>query len=254
MDDDCHPFTLEKQSGKAGRFMKIERVDDKTVKCFLSNEELEEHDIDYKDFLLRNDKAKEIVQEIMLRAQQEVDYTPPKYAFDLQIMMLPDQGLLLTFSEKDPLENATAEQIMQFLKEMKNILLKTKEQAGLPSPGTGGSGNTGSTPASPSGQEAASQARQPDFAVFSFASLRSVMEYASALPSNLRINSKLYAMDDIYLLYLQKGAASYARYSRACVQALEFAGLYCADEERVLFLEEHAECLIAEKAVKKLRI
>ena len=31
--------------------MKIERIDDKTVKCFLSNEELEEYDIDYKDFV-----------------------------------------------------------------------------------------------------------------------------------------------------------------------------------------------------------
>lgn len=122
----------------------------------------------------------------------------------------------------------------------------------MPASGTEGAGNAGRPSAS--GQEPASQAGQPDFAVFSFASLRSVMEYASALPSNLRINSKLYAMGDNYLLYLQKGAASYARYSRACVQALEFAALYCADEERVLFLEEHAECLIAEKAVKKLRI
>ena len=43
--------------------MKIERIDDKTVKCFLSNEELEEYDIDYKDFVTRSDKAKEVVQE-----------------------------------------------------------------------------------------------------------------------------------------------------------------------------------------------
>ena len=40
--------------------MKIERIDDKTVKCFLSNEELEEYDIDYKDFVTRSDKAKEV--------------------------------------------------------------------------------------------------------------------------------------------------------------------------------------------------
>ena len=45
--------------------MKIERIDDKTVKCFLSNEELEEYDIDYKDFVTRSDKAKEVVQEII---------------------------------------------------------------------------------------------------------------------------------------------------------------------------------------------
>ena len=45
--------------------MKIERVDDKTVKCFLSNKELEEYEIDYKDFVMRSEKAKELVQEIM---------------------------------------------------------------------------------------------------------------------------------------------------------------------------------------------
>ena len=33
--------------------MKIQRVDDKTVKCFLSKEELEEYQIDYKDFIMR---------------------------------------------------------------------------------------------------------------------------------------------------------------------------------------------------------
>ena len=54
--------------------MRIERVDDKTVKCFLSNEELEEYDIDYKDFILRSDKAREIVQEIIEQAEEEVQY------------------------------------------------------------------------------------------------------------------------------------------------------------------------------------
>ncbi len=51
--------------------MKIERIDDKTVKCFLSNEELEEYDIDYKDFVTRSDKAKEVVQEIIEQAEEE---------------------------------------------------------------------------------------------------------------------------------------------------------------------------------------
>ena len=50
--------------------MKIERIDDKTVKCFLSNEELEEYEIDYKDFVTRSDKAKEVVQEIIEQAEE----------------------------------------------------------------------------------------------------------------------------------------------------------------------------------------
>ena len=69
--------------------MKMERVDDKTVKCFLSNEELEEYEIDYKDFVTRSEKAREVVQEIIEQATEEVGYKPPKFAFDLQIMMMP---------------------------------------------------------------------------------------------------------------------------------------------------------------------
>ena len=105
--------------------MKIERVDERTVKCFLSNEELEEYDIDYKDFILRSEKAKEVVQEIIEQAEEQVGYKPPRFAFDLQIMMLPDQGLLLTFSEKDT-DFKEGEQLIECLKEMKQVLDKAK--------------------------------------------------------------------------------------------------------------------------------
>ncbi len=103
-------------------YMRIERIDDKTVKCFLSNEELEEYEIDYKDFVLRSDKAKEIVKEIIEHAEAEVGYKPPQFAFDLQIMMLPDKGLVLTFSEKEPFETRDGDQILEYLKEMKDLI------------------------------------------------------------------------------------------------------------------------------------
>ena len=197
--------------------MRIERVDDKTVKCFLSNEELEEYEIDYKDFILRSDKAREIVQEIIEQAEEEVGYKPPKFAFDLQIMLLPDQGLILTFSESQQNQQAAVGE---------------------------GAGN---------GQEAQEQASRPSFAVFAFSGIGRIMEFASVLPSNLLVESSLYEMDGLYYLYLLRGRASYERYSRACVQAMEFGSLYAADESQVLRLKEHGQCLIAEKAVKKLR-
>ena len=109
--------------------MRIERVDEKTVKCFLSNEELEEYEIDYKDFVLRSDKAREVVQEIIEQAAEEVGYKPPKFAFDLQIMMLPDQGLILTFSDRDP-ELKETDQFIECLREMKRILQRTRERIG----------------------------------------------------------------------------------------------------------------------------
>lgn len=229
--------------------MRIERVDDKTVKCFLSNEELEEYNIDYKDFIMRSEKAKEVVQEIIELAEEEVGYKPPRFAFDLQIMMLPDQGLLLTFSEKDPLDVKDGSPLIECLKEMKQVLQKTKEKIGesqSQSPAPLDKGNV----AKP---EAEKQTR-PEQAIFAFRSIGRVMEYASVLPINLRVHSELYVMDGIYYLYMTKNGASYERYSRACIQAMEFSSTFAADEDRLLHLREHGECLVTEKALKKLRI
>lgn len=224
--------------------MRIERVDDKTVKCFLTNEELEEYEIDYKDFIMRSEKAKEVVQEIIEQAAEEVGYRPPKFAFDLQIMMVPDQGLVLTFSEKDP-DVKDGEQLIECLKEMKRILQKTREATEQIAPAKEDK-NTGK----PVKQE---PVNRPEYAVFAFSSLRNVINYAAALPANLRVDSELYEMDGYYYLCLKRGHAAYERYSRACIQALEFAGLYTAEESRILQLKEHGTCLIAEKAIKKLR-
>ncbi len=218
-------------------------MDDKTVKCFLSNEELEHYNIDYKDFVMRNEKAKEVMQEIIEQAEEEVGYKPPRYAFELQIMMLPDKGLLLTFSEKEP----EGEQLIQCLQEMKKLLLQAKESVGL----------TGKEEKPENGDTKQSKkkppVKQPDFAVFAFSSLRNVMNYASSLPANLRVESELYELDGIYYLFFRRGHAAYPRYSRACIQAMEFAGLYTAEESQTRHIKEHGTCLIAEKAVKKLR-
>lgn len=218
--------------------MRIERVDEKTVKCFLTNEELEEYDIDYKDFVMRSEKAREVVQEIMEHASEEVGYKPPRFAFDLQIMMVPDQGLVLTFSEKDP-DVKDSEQLIECLREMRRLFQRTREAAEADG---SGAANAQEPPAN-----------RPESAVFVFSKLRNVMNYASALPSNLRIDSELYEMDGYYFLYLGKGHAAYERYSRVCIQAMEFSDLYTSDESRISQLREHGTCLIAEKAVRKLR-
>lgn len=238
--------------------MKIERVDDKTVKCFLSNEELEEYDIDYKDFVLRSDKAREIVREIIEQAEEEVGYKPPKFAFDLQIMVLPEHGMLLTFSEKEPFENKDGEQILEYLKQVKNLLQQTRETVGQ-AIAQAPTQDPVQAASQASGQDSAqtqkpAKAAQPEFAIFQFNSLRDVMAYASSLPKNFRAESCLYEMGELYYLHMAKGVASYERYSKACVQALEFAGLYAADESGLRILQEHGKCLIAEKALKKLKL
>lgn len=231
--------------------MKIERIDERTVKCFLTNEELDEYDITYKDFVVRSDKARVVVEEIIEQAEEEVGYQAPAFAFDLQVMLLPDKGMVLTFSEKEPEEGGVKEEFMECLKEMKQALLDTKKKLEKPGTVTVETGDPGQ-------DEAAAQEEKESHpmtrAVFAFYDMHHLLNYAKSLPKNLRVKSALYQMGGLYYLYLEKGGAAYERYSRACVQAVEFSRLYTAEENRMLHLEEHAELLIAEQALKKLRL
>lgn len=223
--------------------MRFERIDDKTVKCFISNEELEEFDITYKDFITRSEKAKEVVEEIIEQAVEEVGYKPPEFAMDMQIMVLPEKGMLLTLSERSPEEMKNNPLLKEYLKEMQKTL---EEHFGDIVEIAKGKKKGDAPVQAPSDK--------PDFALFEFATIRELSEYASVLPKNLRVISSLYRLSDNYYLYLQKGNASYERYSRACVQALEYGTLYGAAEEKLTYLQEHGECIIEEKAITKVRL
>ena len=197
-------------------------------------------------------KLKEVVQEIIEQAEEEVGYKPPKYAFDLQIMMLPDEGLVLVLSEKEPLENKSGAQLLQALQEMKRVFEEKKAEIGAAEKKAQAGENAGE---SGKKNKKAAEAQKPQFAIFAFRNIGRVIEYAAVLPTNLRIDSTLYRMEDgTCYAYVRKGGASYERYSRACIQAMEFAALYAADEQKLRYLEEHGECLIREKALKKLRV
>ncbi len=227
--------------------MKFERVDDKTIRCFISNEELEDYQIDYKDFVLRSEKAREVVRDIITQASEEVGYKPPKFAFDMSIMMLPEQGLVLTFSESDPLMDKDGGRLMEYLKEMKNAFMNSAAKKG------DGQKNTQVEAGAKQSKEAEKPV-QPEEGIFEFRSLSDIMELASVVPKTLRVHSELYRMKDRYYLYLQKGTAAYQRYSKLCIQAMEFAEIYGANQQKLLFVKEHGECLIADGALRKLHV
>jgi negative regulator of genetic competence, sporulation and motility len=226
--------------------MKIERVDHKTVKCFLSNEELQTYEITYKDFITRSEKAREVMEEIIIRAEETVGYQLPKFSFDLQIMMMPEKGMVLTFSEKEPGESQADELLAQCFHELKQLF---EEKLGA-------TASMKQLPQIPIDMETAdgdSEERDiPEFAVYSFSSLQHLYAYAAILPEKLEAKTKLYKRGSRYYLYLGQGRASVKLYGKACIEALEFASLYTADAVLLSELEEHAECLLSGRVIEHL--
>ena len=204
-----------------------------------------------------------MVEQIIAQAVEEVGYKPPEFAMDMQIMMLPDQGMILTLSEKTPDEIKNNPTLMEYLREMKKVFEQKMVGADM-SPENLEKMFMGAKPgeiAAPPKEEKEvitdnkeEKPGQPSFAVFAFDSLRSICDYVKVLPKTLRVNSILYVEKGVYYLYMEKGAASYKRYSRACILAMEYGKLYGASMDKVTYLQEHGECLIAEKAIQKLRL
>ena len=244
--------------------MKIERIDDKTIKCYLTKDELAYYKVDYSDFISRSENAQRLLREIMETARSEVGYKPPKIAFEMQIMMVPEQGMVLTFSEKDPAMGVDADKISGFIDTLKQLLEHVQsEQGGITGPlgalpGLGQGGLALPTPqASMAPAEMGSGEHNPAMdvneAVFMFNFLSDFIEYAQGLPRGIRIESTLYKMGESYFLHIGRGGASYDRFSRSCVQALEFSQLYSAGPGCDETLREHGEVMIASKAVNRFR-
>ena len=52
---------------------------------------------------------------------------------------------------------------------------------------------------------------------------------------------------------IEKNRMSYSMLNKISAEALEFGNLIAVSEERMQYLEEHGECLIANRAVSRLR-
>lgn len=240
--------------------MKIERVDENTIKCYISLEEMERYQVEYTDFISRSEKAQELMHEIIKQAHDEVGYQPPKLAFEMQIMMVPEQGMVLTFSEKEPFDindQGKVEAMLSNLMDFVGKLSQYKEKLGSNPAANGLFAGLKNAMAAENKSEKKSDGKSKHpaatEAVFVFSGIAQVMDFADAIPATVRVGSVLYKMNDNYFLHLSKGSASYEKYSRACVQALEFSSLYRADAGCDEILKEHGECIIKEKALKMLR-
>ncbi len=89
--------------------------------------------------------------------------------------------------------------------------------------------------------------------IFVFASMNHTMRYCAAVPAELSVRSHLYSLKDTYYLVVEKQRLSKKNFNKISAQAVEFSKLLAPSEEKLLYLEEHGECLIKDRAVSPLR-
>ena len=216
--------------------MKYKKINDATVQCIISEEDMLEYGLTLSDIFERNEKGEGFLRDIIERAHEEVGYIVSGDNITMQITPLQNKGLVVTFTNEGP---AAFRDILQHLKE---VLQGVSEELGRQDESSrqslaGGADGT------------ADDNRR----MFVFASIHQVMQYTAAIPSDVSVKSHLYKADDAYYLVIEKNRMSYSMLNKISAEALEFGNLIAVSEERMQYLEEHGECLIANRAVSRLR-
>lgn len=216
--------------------MKYKKINEATVQCIISEDDMTEYGLTLSDIFERNEKGEEFLRDIIERAHEEVGYQISNGNIAMQITPLKDKGLVVTFTEEGP---AAFKEMLQHLKEvLQDVSAELSHQDQM---------ERQSHPASQAQKE------DENRRMFVFATLHQVMQYTAVIPKNYSVKSHLYKEGEAYYLVLEKNRLSYRTFNQISASAVEFGNLVAVSEERLLYLQEHGECLIKDRAVSKLR-
>ncbi|MBD5476293.1 MAG: adaptor protein MecA [Lachnospiraceae bacterium] len=216
--------------------MEYKKINDATVQCIVTAEDMLEYGLTLSDIFERNEKGEGFLRDIIERAHDEVGYTLNGESIAMQITPLQDKGLAVTFTNESPMG------FRDILQHLKEVLQGVSAELGRQDEEE---------------RRAAGQKKKEEYEdnrrMFVFATLHQAMQYTASIPKNLSVKSHLYKEGEVYCLVVEKNRLSYKMFNKISAQAVEFGNLIAVSEERMLYLEEHGECLIADRAVSKLR-
>lgn len=216
--------------------MKYKKINEATVQCIISEDDMTEYGLTLSDIFERNEKGEEFLRDIIERAHEEVGYQINNGNIAMQITPLKDKGLVVTFTEEGP---AAFKEMLQHLKEvLQDVSAELSHQDEV---------QRQSRPLPPA-QEYDETCR-----MFVFATLHQAMQYAAMIPKDYSVKSHLYKEGEAYYLVLEKNRLSYRVFNKISASAVEFGNLVVVSKERLQYLQEHGECLIRNRAVSKLR-
>lgn len=255
--------------------MDFRRIDKNTVQCRMTEEEMQEYGFQIEDFFTDQDKARDFLEELVERAEEEVGYEAEGGMVSMQLMRMPDNSLTITFSDRNPdslqnmlyhiqqmaemIDDKTAEEIMDNL------------QHGAEQGGTGKIHSSESKNDSESGEQKEAYRKHMQqieklqrekekrlinsAKVYAFDNLDGLEQFAVEFCSKKNISSKLYRDKKAgkYYLLVKKGKLKMEEYQHLCRRLMDYGSL-CSEQPFVeQYCKEHYECMISKHVLRVLR-
>ena len=235
--------------------MKFIRLNKGTVRCILTEEDMEEYGIGIDDFIEQSDQASDFIHELLERAGAEVGDISKSGMVTLGIMQMPGGKVSITITDagmEDIVEGGLAERLETLFKKMSKVdqLRQVISEMGA---ARENAEEEEKTPEKLITDSIAGLDGEKTTTVLHFDTLDDITEYAKSISYGRPIKSDLYKVDDGFILVVHKASMSMLSYAKICFSAIDYGAKINNVPTLEAFLMEHGNLLIARKAIQVMR-
>jgi adapter protein MecA 1/2 len=212
--------------------LKFRRVNDTTINCIITQDDLKEYGLHIDDLFERKKEAEEFFRGIVAEAARQENFNLESEFASMKIAVLPDHSISLTLSE-DPGASAA--------------IRKVREMAGKSIRPSRGQNAVSSGKGEGAGRPSAAQY------MFRFETLSEAVLGASRL-SGTGIATSLYKdpAEGFYFLIAAKTDQAGHDFEHLVLPLNEFGSLVTGNAGAIAHLREHAQCILKEDAAELL--
>ena len=248
--------------------MQIKRINDNTLSCILSPEDLRANGFQIDDFFERKKEAVDFIRSTVIQAAISENFDLTGDMTMMRVSILPDHSLSLLITKETTPEGAAREVRRLAQSIFEAIAERAAEKADRDGQDREGSdfsaddlmkailsdaGGRAGGPDSEKGEENASAAQTgADTYMFSFFTMREAMNCGKVFAQAGPLASSLYylAEDDTYFLIVRRTPDTPAGFEKLVLSANEFGELITSKEQYISYVTEHGVCIAREHAVE----
>lgn len=251
--------------------MKFKRINVDTVRCLITEEELTQKGLEVEDFLANDGKTESFLREIINKAEEEVGYKVQGGNISVQVSVLPEHVVALTFSEKAG--NGIINMLENLKSAVDNLSKNVKQEVSKQDADQG----TEQQKLEEAGDDSVNnQKKEQSFAIpfagltgknnclvkdgrlnyqIQFDSLDTFMAYCNAIHLEMPVENSLYKLqkENVYFLLMKKEPMDDRQICRLLSASLEFNSGIFSHNGMMAYILEHGECLIPESAIQKIQ-
>lgn len=247
--------------------MKIKRINDNTISCTITPEDLRANGFELDDFFDRKKEAVEFIRQTVAQIALSENFDLQGELTTMRVSVLPDHSLNLLITREDSREGA-AQEVRRLARSIfDSIVSKAAEKAGKEESDQENSPSDSLMKSLLSGKQEKQDGKGTDQTdqkteekaplvgdsfMFSFYSVRDAMDCCKLFADAGPVDSSFYYLreDDIYFLILHRTADTPAEFNRCVLSANEFGELVTSEEQYIAFVTEHGVCVAQNHAVE----